>query len=407
MDDHYGYTMPSQRHTQNTISSYPSSPPNEPPPYSMTSSHSSVDSVHGGSGRLVTIHLEKTESIIWPSLIVGPVPVALSRPGDGFEEPIYPWASSAIIEADYNMDPTSLVLIGLDLCDIREAYTDAFEYFVRAWHQASVPSATIRLVTHYLPLHTSLPSDYLTSTVPSEAEGAKDEPSTPTPTASTWLGDPSHGTTQYYLSRIGHDVDLAQLYRCAGMLHHEGRATALLSSAYTGLSSLRSPVVVSGNTGHGYGSNLGSHAHSSEEWKRNQDCAWQYLERARMLNPAIENPLSLRDSESEPSSGAESGDAKGSRSGAEPCRKEQQQTHFKMPTIEVTKDPPANQPRRRRKKTSGDLSSSFMENCRETPDVDDDRTWYLYIPGLVGAGTALLVVGFLSFSSWRKSQGGS
>ena len=36
---------------------------------------------------------------------------------------------------------------------------------------------------------------------------------------------------------------------------------------------------------------------------------------------------------------------------------------------------------------------------------EDDNTWYLYLPGLVGAGTALLVVGFLSFSSWRKGQG--
>jgi hypothetical protein len=37
-----------------------------------------------------------------------------------------------------------------------------------------------------------------------------------------------------------------------------------------------------------------------------------------------------------------------------------------------------------------------------------DNAWYLYLPGLVGAGTALLVVGVvgaLSFSTWRRNQG--
>ena len=33
-------------------------------------------------------------------------------------------------EAQYNLDPTSLVLIGLDLYDIRKAKEDAFEYFM-------------------------------------------------------------------------------------------------------------------------------------------------------------------------------------------------------------------------------------------------------------------------------------
>jgi len=43
-------------------------------------------------------------------------------------------------------------------------------------------------------------------------------------------------------------------------------------------------------------------------------------------------------------------------------------------------------------------------------DLDDiEGAWYLYVPGIIGAGTALLVVGIvgvLSFSSWsRRNQG--
>jgi hypothetical protein len=36
---------------------------------------------------------------------------------------------------------------------------------------------------------------------------------------------------------------------------------------------------------------------------------------------------------------------------------------------------------------------------------DVDSPWYLIIPGLVGAGTALLVVTAIGLSSWRRSQG--
>lgn len=46
---------------------------------SMTSSYSSLESLHTArSGRLLTLHLEKDQSIIWPSLIVGPCPESLA-----------------------------------------------------------------------------------------------------------------------------------------------------------------------------------------------------------------------------------------------------------------------------------------------------------------------------------------
>ena len=64
--------------------------------------------------------------MIWPSLIVGPVLESLSP----CNAAAYPWTSPSVVEARYNMDPTSLVLLGLDLCDIREDKEEAFEFFV-------------------------------------------------------------------------------------------------------------------------------------------------------------------------------------------------------------------------------------------------------------------------------------
>lgn len=94
---------------------------------SMASSYSSLESLHGpGSGRLLTLHLEKEQSIIWPSLIVGPAPEALA-----------PHLANSVVfnhshelEHQYNMDPTSLALIGLELFDIRRDRDEAFEYFL-------------------------------------------------------------------------------------------------------------------------------------------------------------------------------------------------------------------------------------------------------------------------------------
>ena len=93
-----------------------------------------------------------------------------------------------------------------------------------------------------------------------------------------------------------------------------------------------------------------------------------------------------------------------------------------MPTIDVARGgagdplpPPLRRRRRREYQYAGEetdadaeLSSSLVESVHREPDLgagDDDRTWYLYLPGLVGAGTALLVVGLLSLQSWRKNQG--
>ncbi|KAI5999453.1 hypothetical protein EDC04DRAFT_2792695 [Pisolithus marmoratus] len=48
----------------------------------------------------------------------------------------------------------------------------------------------------------------------------------------------------------------------------------------------------------------------------------------------------------------------------------------------------------------------FINDVKGKDDIDN--AWYLCVPSLVGAGTALLVIGIigtLSFSSWRQNQG--
>ncbi|KAJ7170617.1 hypothetical protein C8R43DRAFT_57149 [Mycena crocata] len=312
---------------------------------SLTSSYSSLESLNSHrSGRLLTLHLEKQQSIIWPSLIVGPVPDALS-----------PQVTNSVVfdasdelEHQYNMDPTSLVLIALELFDIRKDKEEAFEYFLRAWHQAHTPSATMKLVSQYL----SLPAT--ADLVQSEKMGAR-------------------GTTSYYAHCMGGPGGLAQLYLEAGMLHLEGAASSLLMSSSSSLSSLRVPLPIPSGEG------------GTDAWKRDREAASKYFERARLLQPSLDIPtLPL--------------------AGGLVSRDPSEQ--LEMPSIEIQSYSP--EPLRRRRKVKEE--TTLFDNRDHDTKLDDlDNTWYLYIPGLVGAGTALLVVGVisaLSFSTWsRRNQG--
>jgi thiamine pyrophosphokinase len=71
--------------------------------------------------------LEKEKSIIWPALIVGPVPESLSS---SITNTVVVFDASENADDRYSMDPTSLALIGLELCDIRKEKEVAFEYFL-------------------------------------------------------------------------------------------------------------------------------------------------------------------------------------------------------------------------------------------------------------------------------------
>ncbi|RDX57589.1 hypothetical protein OH76DRAFT_1395432 [Lentinus brumalis] len=431
-DEHLGIPAQQRHNRRSRLSVSP--PARLPQGIAQASSFSSMESLHTGSGRLLTIHLEKAESIIWPSLIVGPVPESVSPPPAG----VYPWLLDNSVELQYNMDPTSLVLIALDLYDIRKAKADAFEYFIRAWHQARLPSAAIRLATHYLPLQTIVPEE---PSAPLSPSVSLVEPSTPTATHVIPSAQRSAaGTPEYYISRVGGAHGLAQLFLAAGLLHLEGTATSLLASSYAGLSSLRSPFAMSGPPP--------SHVQSTstdgaEAWRKDRQHAGRFFVRARALSPGVDVPLLPAETETEDEGSLSAAESSASgtelaahrrprspqvpqRSGERDTKQRKRgqprpsQSHLEMPTIDVARpsDPPMPPMRRRRKREHGygyggddadaELSSSMVESVHKEPDMgegDEDRTWYLYVPGLVGAGTALLLVGLLSLQSWRKNQG--
>jgi len=299
------------------------------------------------------LHLEKEQSIIWPSLIVGPVPQELS--------PCAP--VPAVLEADsegkYNMDPTSLVLFAIELLDIRKDREEAFECFVRAWHQAHLPSATMKLAMHYLPLQMPL------NVIDSDEEKRR-------------------GTLAYYLQCIGGPPGLAQLFLEAGLLHLEGAASVLLSASYSTLSSIRVPPPPQPGEG------------GAEAWKRDREMASRYFDRARALHPELDVPV-IPDGDSG-----------------------QDAHELEMPSIEIHSSAPESvyssedviyseqqeKTIRRRRLQKNKEEMVFLDEVKGREDVDS--AWYVYLPGLVGAGTALLVVGVigaLSFSTWRRNQG--
>ncbi|KAG6886909.1 hypothetical protein C0992_001672 [Termitomyces sp. T32_za158] len=234
---------------RNTGASRSASPGHALP--SMTSSYTnSLESLSASnSGKLLTLHLEKELSIIWPSLIVGPAPDYLSPP---VTDSVL-FNASIELEHQYNMDPTSLVLLGLEQFDIRKEKDEAFEYFIRAWHQAHVPTASMRLASHYVPVTSTY--DFRVSETP--------EP---------------RGTTAYYLQCLGGQRGLAQLYTDAGLLHLEGAATTLLSVSYSSLSSLRVPLHAQVGEG------------GTEAWMRDRSAAAEYFERAQSLDHTLEIP---------------------------------------------------------------------------------------------------------------------
>lgn len=274
----------------------------------------------------------------------------------------------------------------------------------RAWHLAHIPSATIRLATHYLPVQTVIPEGFqATSTAqtepPTTPRCSSARPSFTISTSSTTDSTHHHSTAgqawdpvSYYLTRLGGLDNLARLFLEAGLLYIEGSATPLLSSSYAGLSSVRSPNPSPG-------ASIGESGRSSETkgWRKDREAARRLFERARALCPTLDVPLLPPDTESESSAGSGAEDQKEKSA-------DKERERLPGPNADV---PPIESLRRRRKKPEGDWSNFIMGGVlsREAEADDDDKTWYLYIPGLVGAGTALLVVGLLGLSSWRKGQG--
>lgn len=211
----------------------------------------------------------------------------------------------------------------------------------------------MRLVTHYLPLHATF-----------DAEENDTEP--------------QPGTSGYYYHRIGRATGLARLYLRAGTLYLEGAAMMLLSSSYSALSSIRaSQLPQSSQYGEG----------GIEAWKRDREAARKYFDRSRSLCPDLDVPVLP----------PETADEELLHSPPE----------LMMPSIEIYSAPSrsvsVHSAAQVRKRKTGKTKTEEVAVVRDTGE-DESNTWLLYIPGLVGAGTALLVVGALSLSSWRRSQ---
>ena len=232
-------------------------------------------------------------------------------------------------------------------------------HYRRAWLQAHLPSATMRLVSHYVPLH-SLPEP-----VPTPSEDATEQ-----------------GQTAYCIQSLGGPPGIAQLYLEAGLLHLEGAASMLLTSSYSPLSSIRLP-----SQSQYFPPSEGG---STAAWKRDREAARRYFDKARLLCPTLEVPALPAEDE-----GSADDD-------------EATELGLRMPSVDLNVPSEANQPRRRHTQREGSQNKQVVEVPQRSRGTEDlDGAWYLYVPGLVGAGTALLVVGVigaLSLSTWRKNQ---
>ncbi|KAG2088931.1 uncharacterized protein F5147DRAFT_788633 [Suillus discolor] len=171
------------------------------------------------------------------------------------------------------------------------------------------------------------------------------------------------GTVSYYGQSIGGPAGLAKLLLEAGLLHLEGAASVFLSASYSTLSPIRMPPQPQPGEG------------GTEAWKRDREAAGRYFKRARTLQPNLDIPVFPDEGIGRHNLGS---------------------THeLEMPSIEI--HPSASE---RQKKEE----LIFMDEVKGKDDIDS--VWYLYVPSLVGAGTALLVmgvIGTLSLSSWRRN----
>jgi hypothetical protein len=195
--------------------------------------------------------------------------------------------------------------------------------------------------------------------------------------------DPEPGTGAYYLARIGGLPGLARLYLEAGLLYLEGGA-----EGYLGAPKSRS------NNGMGDSiSSLDSNSHSSpaeeeERWRHEREMARKLFDRARMLDPHADIPVLAPE---EPLESQVYGPKE----------------EFLMPAPDFHFGGGEEKPRRRRRDPATAEREKQEALVRAEEGDMGDATWYLYLPGLIGAGTALFAVGLigaLSLGSWRKTQ---
>ncbi|KAG8886391.1 hypothetical protein FRB97_004926 [Tulasnella sp. 331] len=299
--------------------------------------------------RLLTIHLEKNTPGIWPALIVSGVPAHIELSDDGlvsasaseisFASTSTTTATDALDEQQYNMDPTSLV--GVGMMTLHDDVDLAFEYFCRAWLANQDPVAAMKLAFIYLPLHT-------------------------TPQRSAIVA--SERSYSRYLRRIGGNIGLARLYHAVGIIYLQGLGTSLSGSTST-LSNGPSSLGLHDIGGQGNNSVLTSDV----------DTAQRYFRRARVLDPSVEIPEAR-------------------------VEKLRDELRMVMPVLDVGQSATT-------VKESGGLSGSKAQSGdrrrkRNDRYLDDDQDQWsaLYLPGLVGAGLAIGIVGIMSASWWRSNN---
>lgn len=225
-------------------------------------------------------------------------------------------------------------------------------------------------MTQFLPVHTSLPP-----------------PDAPAP----------RGSTAYHVAALGGPAALAKLYLEAGLTLQLEGAGAMHHGAGA-LSSIRTSGPTSAYV---------------DARRRDREAAKRYFDRARALDPRADVPALASDTDDEDTvlglrmPELPIGSAAGSAASSAPRPRQRRRREREKEKERM----------RREKDETGSLCS------QKGGPGDIDGTWYLYLPGLLGAGecslsrlrvlvklcvgTALLavaVLGAVSVSSWRRNQ---
>lgn len=179
---------------------------------------------------------------------------------------------------------------------------------------------------------------------------------------------PSEHSYPRYLRRIGGNIGLARLYRTVGIIYMQGLGASISGSTST-LSN--SPFMLGL---HDAGDQSGTSVLTSDI-----DTAQRYFRRARVLDPSIDIPEAR-------------------------VERVRDELRLVMPMIDVEESAAT-------VKESDALSGSGIQSGsrrrkREDRYLDDDQDQWsaLYLPGLVGAGLAIGIVGIMSASWWRSNS---
>ncbi|KAI6039762.1 hypothetical protein EDC04DRAFT_2867915 [Pisolithus marmoratus] len=171
----------------------------------------------------------------------------------------------------------------------------------------------------------------------------------------------------------------AELYLEAGLLHLEGAASIMLSASYAALSLIRVPL--------------------QPQPEQDRDAASCYFDRARAMNSDLDVPVIMDERSKQTRSVHE---LEMPSLGILHCHSAPESTYSGEGSMYSEQERVV----RRRKQGWTKDELIFINDVKGKDDIDN--AWYLYIPSLVRAATALLAagaIGTLSLSSGRRNQG--